>query len=450
MSDKTQPSQFHIAFDTNLLFVEAENKLIKDSLSEFILEMNEIPSPTVSWHLLDIVRAERHYQMLQVALKLVVHANKVGKLLGKDFGITKNGLEQGIDSVIAEQVRRHNLTISPLDATLVDWAALIKRSTSRDAPFDEGKVEKSFRDSIVLETFIQLVEHVSRSKARRFVLMTNDRRLKEAVIERMQGRDDVSTVDDVPTLKSMLNAYASHIDRLELEELLQKAHQLFYREDDGESLFYKWNIEQNIKDHLSALLLQPPPGWAVTAYVTAIVSSVGPTTFVKKIDRQITFATYLDFFVFAALPLSSGQSYGAEPYRSTANTTYPGLITGSLYPGATGPIGASGSLYPGTGTSAIGATGLLGASGFIPGSGATITSDGRLFPSAGTSAVGTSSLYPGLGTLNIGATGPTPRFVYQRGRKVFEIQWEAKLATDQLRDPRQVKTGLLSSEWQQS
>jgi hypothetical protein len=61
MPDSTRVPHFHIAFDTNLLFVDAENKLIKPSFSEFILERSKIDKPQVTWHLLDIVRAERRY-----------------------------------------------------------------------------------------------------------------------------------------------------------------------------------------------------------------------------------------------------------------------------------------------------------------------------------------------------------------------------------------------------
>lgn len=452
MNVDTRLPHFHVAFDTNLLFVDAENKLIKDALSKFIFERNEISTPRVTWHLLDIVRAERHHQMLQVALKLATQAERVGKLLGKDFGITKQSLERSIDTVIAHEVKRHDLKIQRLDTALVDWAAIIRRSVSREAPFEDGKTEKGFRDSIVLETFMQLTEEISASKAHRLVLMTNDSRLKEAVVERMRGKDYVSTVDDVPTLKSMLNAYASHIGGHELDELLEKAHRLFYREDDSESLFYKWHIEQSIRDLAGNFLLQPPPGWSNGAHVTAILSSVGPTTFVDRSDQQLTFATYLDFSVLATALTSDSQSvFGAEPYRSAANPLYPAFTTGSLFPGSGGPIVSigtgTGPVYPNIGGSAFGVGNLLGTTSYPGSGGPSFIGTGSLSPSASTSIIGSHSLFAGGGQYRVGETGPTPNLMYRQGRKVFEIQWSATLIADELREPRQVKIGLVSTDW---
>ena len=451
MSDQAQPPHFHVAFDTNSLFVEAENKLIQATLSELILERIEIGVPPISWYLLDVVRAERHHQMLLVAQKLESQANKVGKLLGKDFGITKKGLEQGIESVIEQEIKKHKLEIRNLDVSSVDWVSLIKSATTRTPPFEEGKTEKGFRDAIVLETFSQLVADKSKVKGQNFVLLTNDKRLKEALGERMQGKGNVSAVDDAPTLLSMLNAYASHISEQELEGLLERAHQLFYREGHGESLFYKWQLEKNIRDHTHFLLLQPPPGRGTDTYVNAFLSSVGPTTFVDRKDQQVTFATYIDFFVTATTTIGGAQpSYAAEPFRSSANTRYSNLLSGSSYPGITaypdptGATGITGTLYPGVSWSdALTAAGIV-AGGTSPGT--ELLTGGSIYPNAGTYVGNTGSLYPGSNAL-VGATGPSSNYYFQRGRKRFEIRWGATLVGDELADPHQVKTTLYSEEW---
>jgi PIN domain len=452
MTGDARIPHFHIAFDTNLLFVEAENKLIRDALSEFILERKQSEPPRITWHLLDIVRAERRYQMLQVALKLLTQVDKVGKLLGKDFGITKRNLEQGIDSVIADEVKRHNLKIRKLDTRLVDWSALIERSTSRDPPFEAGKTEKGFRDCIVLETFAQLVDELSESKARRIVLMTNDGPLKDAVHERMKGKDYVSTVPDIQTIKSMLNAYASHIGGHELEVLLERAQQLFYREDERDSLFYKWQIEHVIRDQHRASLLQPPPFSPAWTNVTARPSSVGPTTFIGKIDQQLTFATYVNFEVVAAVP-----AYSADPYRATG-FPYPDLGVSSFPTAGTSFTSTTSSIAPSTVSAASGflpITGGTAATGLFPITGGSAASNlfpitgsaaSGLFPNTGTSGVGTNVL--NLSTVGTGATAGAPNFMFQRGIKVFEVKWRAILGqTDELNDPLLHEIRLLSADW---
>jgi hypothetical protein len=456
-----QIPHFHIAFDTNLLFVEAENKLIRDAFSEFILERNKIDNPSVTWHLIDVVKAERRYQMLQVALRLLTQVEKVGKLLGKDFGITNRSLEHGVDMVIFQEVKRHNLRIRKLDVELVDWPALIERSTSRDPPFEAGKTEKGFRDSIILETFAQLVDEVSSAKAQRFVLMTNDGRLKDAAATRMKGKDYVSTVDDVQTLKSMLNAFASHVGGHELKELLEKAQRLFYREDDKEALFYKWNVEQVIKKDHESILLEPPPWTPAGTFVSARLSSVGPTTFIEKTDQRLTFATYLDFETLAAIPTSIAPPvYSADPYRST-NALYPGIFTGSFSPSTDTATGI-GSLHPMLGTT-IGGSGTLYPSGsgptpsagiFYAGGSTSALGAGILYPSGGASALGLNPLYPNTATafVNTGSAYPAAgmtNFIYQSGLKVFEVKWCAALdEAGELKDPDLREIRLLSTDWQ--
>jgi hypothetical protein len=56
MTDKQNPSQIHIAFDTNLAFVkESEDRLISRKLGQLIVERSKIRRPQVSWYLLEPV-----------------------------------------------------------------------------------------------------------------------------------------------------------------------------------------------------------------------------------------------------------------------------------------------------------------------------------------------------------------------------------------------------------
>jgi PIN domain len=409
---------FHIAFDTNLLFVEAENKLIKPPLSEFILERKETKTPQITWYLLDIVRAERRHQMLQVALKLVTHADKVGRLLGKDFGITKRDLEHGIDAVIAQDVKRHNLKIRKLDAKLIDWPALIERSTSRDPPF-EAKTEKGFRDCIVLETFAQLVDEFSMPKAR-LILITNDGRLKEAVAQRMEGKDYVLTVDDVPTLKSMLNAFASHVGEQELELLLEKAQRLFYREGDRATLFHTWDIEDTIRDKHDDSLLQPPPDSTPGTFLIPHLLSVGPTTFTEKRHQEFTFATYLNFQVTAFIPITM-----TPPIRGSLPVT-----TGTAFSSTSSSVGTG--LNPSVSTFGN----LVSPS---------ITSSNLVSPSVSTFGnLVSPSISSNLVSPTVGSRGTDWRI----GIKVFEVKWSATVtAGHELKNPVLGQIRLHSADW---
>jgi hypothetical protein len=91
--------QFQVAFDTNAVFVGAEDKVLGDELSQFIREINDAKKPRVKWYLLDVVRLERQHQMMEIAVGLSASATKVGRLLDRDFGITKEGLLRAVDAV---------------------------------------------------------------------------------------------------------------------------------------------------------------------------------------------------------------------------------------------------------------------------------------------------------------------------------------------------------------
>jgi len=462
MVGTNQTSQFHIAFDTNALFVEAEDRLINNSLSELIVEREKTGHPKIKWYLLDIVRAERRYQMAQVAMRLVGPAKKVGQLLGKDFGITQKGLEEGIDSVIDGEVRRHRLVRRELDPNLVDWNRIIERAVSRLPPFEAGKREKGFRDAVVLETFSQLVDGISKSKGYpRIVLITNDERLKEATEERMQGRDNVSTVDDLQTLKSMLNAYASEIGAAELEAILEKAQSMFYREDELVGLFFEWNIEQTINKKFGTSLREPPAPRAEAGYVDAHLVSVGPTTFVARHAQQLTFATYLEFLVIDVVQVVREQSVfppgmynftsGPEPFRSSTSV-FPGMMgTGHTFGIAPFPYlnsgtgaGAvnTGGLFAGTGSSGIAGGGFGGEGGF----GRPTGYSGVPGPSG---VAGLSGLNSGVAVGGIIPSARQPTFVpRQQGRKIFEVKWRANLREgSELMEPELIDLRPHSIEW---
>jgi hypothetical protein len=395
-----------------------------------ILERKKIDNPRVDWYLLDIIRAERRYRMLEVALKLVVQVEKVGKLLGRNFEITKHGLEQAVDSVIADDVKRYGLNLRKLNTDLVDWNALIDRAASRHPPFEAGgKTEKGFRDAVALETFAQLVEDISKSKGdQRIVLITKDGRLREAVEERMQGIDKVSVVDDIETMRSMLNAYAAEIGAHALEAILEKAQLLFYGNNDSESLFYKWKIEQGIRAKYGSFSEETPaPKWT-PGFVSVVLVSVGPTTFVEKKQQQVTFATYLDFRVMITSfnfwdtpnsspalggPVPSFREYSPEPFRSST----------ALYP--------SGGITRGDDTRNVTTgTGLLPYSSGLP------------WVGFGTGSIEPSSSYPA------GTRAPPPE-VSRRERGVrIEVKWRA-IVTDngELRDCELIEFGPYSVQW---
>src|SRR5262245_19212229 len=139
MMARKAPVAVHIVLDTNCLFTEAADKLIRQELSEFIIERVSTGDVTVIWHLPEIVRAERKHQMLARAKRLLPQLEKVESLLGHSFGISDETLEERVDAAIRREIQRHRLEVHEIDAIKVDWPDLILRSVQRRPPFEAGE-----------------------------------------------------------------------------------------------------------------------------------------------------------------------------------------------------------------------------------------------------------------------------------------------------------------------
>jgi hypothetical protein len=434
-------SQFHIAFDTNALYTEAENKLINDALSKFIIDKTKIEQPKVAWYLLEIVRAERYHQMLLVGEKFLSQVDRIEKLLGKKYGITADDVKKSIDEVIDKEAQQYGLQLRKLDTKKVDWPSLIDRATSRTAPFEEGPKEKGFRDSIVLETFLQMVDALSKDHSQKFVLITKDKRLKDALDDRAKTAKHIITVADLQALESMLNAYVSQIDEAEIDEILQNAQLLFFEEGAGRSLLSEWKIESKIRDQnlYSGYLYELPSGRGSETTVTAKISSVGPTTFVEEAHGDFTFVTRLTFSRAAATPTSDYLQFRAGPFKSNTSPYGVGTATINLSDFGRGPKGAGYQLPVALANTSLG-YGSSGAVGF----------NNPLNLTLGTgSLAGENLLFPSAGGLVSGAAREDwPSFIYTFGQAIFEIRWKATVTSERkLANAKLMAIQFYSSSW---
>jgi hypothetical protein len=85
MASKTKVA-VHVVVDTNSLFTEAADKLLATEISDLISSSSANLELNVRWHLPWIVKAERQYQMLLRANRLIPHLQKVEKLLVINWG----------------------------------------------------------------------------------------------------------------------------------------------------------------------------------------------------------------------------------------------------------------------------------------------------------------------------------------------------------------------------
>lgn len=166
---KNKNPQLRVAFDTNALYVApnslgSASDLLRQEIAVLIRESN-YPDLDILWYLPEVVRHERQYQMQAEALKLRPAINKIERLLGHNLALTDQVLLDHVEIKLEEKAAEFGLQELRLDHAVVDWPALIRAAEYRKPPFGPGEKEKGFRDALVAESFLQLVENSPKTAA---------------------------------------------------------------------------------------------------------------------------------------------------------------------------------------------------------------------------------------------------------------------------------------------
>ena len=288
----------HVIIDTNALFTEAADKLLSSAISELIVGANDRLDLNVEWYIPWIVKSERQFQMLDRAKRLLPHLEKVERLLGHQLGITEEVLRTRVEEAIKKQIELHQMKEIGLDPMQVDWQKMIERSVFRQAPFERGETEKGFRDAILLEAFCQLASTLPRTpQVCRIVLLSSDGLLAGAARERTLDRNNVVVVNDLESLKTMLNALAAEVTQELIATLLPKASNIFFEAKDSNTLFFKAGVQQKALEQFGKIVREPPaPDFIVRT--TGLFVAATPTFLAKK-GQSLEFSNRFTFKVEA-------------------------------------------------------------------------------------------------------------------------------------------------------
>jgi hypothetical protein len=421
--------EFHIVMDTNCLYTEAEDKLLSKAASEFIRDYFDGPDVKLNWYLPNIVRSERHFQMAEKAERFLSEVAKVEKLLGKNFGVTRDALQARIDEIISDQVKAHRLEEIGLDTANVNWEDIIKRSVNRVPPFERReRSEKGFRDAVLFETFWQLVPKLPEDpKVARIVLISDDEVLGRAMTERIDTRHNITVLSNLDALKSTLNAVASHLAKADVDTILATAESLFRARGEEGSILEL--AGKRIDEDFAALLQQKPASASTfsTMVTTKAVSAYVPT-FLSKQGDILTFSSRITVFVETRDEVS-------RAYQPPGNTVvFPGNVLSNT----------AGTIIPSAGTtfSSQIPSALSGHSVFLPSS-----NFGSILPSAATYFTN----IPVNSTTAVSVQTFTPSFeiIRHECRHDFEVIWSATFTGDKtLIDPKLVQINHIGTDWE--
>ncbi len=128
-----------------------------------------------------------------------------------DYGlaISEETLNVNVDRAIEKSKSQLSLEELEVNHELINWEDLINRACYRKLPFDK---EKGFRDSIIAETFLQLVNDSPKSPSVcRIVLVSNDGDLSDYIKAVTRENSNVKVLSSADELESYINILASKV-----------------------------------------------------------------------------------------------------------------------------------------------------------------------------------------------------------------------------------------------
>ncbi len=376
---RSSTGELKIVFDTSALYTGSEKDLVRKEVASLIGEHKSHSDMAVTWHIPDVVKHERLFQMQRKALEILPSIQRVEKLLGHDLNITEDILKKRVGETVEEQIRDFGWRILELDVTKIDWNRLILESCYRKPPFeDSDKTEKGFRDSLIIESFLQLVEDSPKTASLcRLVLVTSDGLLKAASQSRIVGLSNTKIVDSVEALKDFINTLVSEVTEEFVQGHRKSAGVYFFNRDTKSGLYYTETVRDTISNKFKKELQILPKGATERENSSWFIYE---PQFVKKVRQRVFWTTRVEVEAEAYDWSISSISFGQEPTSFSSPTI---SFTGS------DPVISSDSPY------------------------ITVGSSGPIYSSSGGTVFAPSSKRVKVGS----------------GKTVFEILWSALLKT---------------------
>lgn len=285
---ETKP-ELKVVFDTSVLFTQVASDLVRSEVRSLIEANSHHVDLNIQWCLPSMVVDERRYQMQRKAFDLLPSIIKLEKLLGHNLNITEAILTHRVDEAIASQLKELGIKELNIDINTVDWNALIKQAAFRRPPFDPGEKEKGFRDALIAETFLQLLQNSPATPAIcRLAIVTDDELLAKHIKETAIEAKNVRVLSNISELESLINTLVSEVTEEFVAELSNKASKYFFEEDNNTCLYYKEKISEKINESHREKLKAVPTDGLIRENGTWWI---GNPVFIKKERQRLSWIT---------------------------------------------------------------------------------------------------------------------------------------------------------------
>jgi PIN domain-containing protein len=304
---KRRVPELKVVFDTNAIYTASGNNLVNNEVDELIRSNSNHKDLLITWYLPEIVRQEREYQLRQHGRTLVQAIRKLEKFVDHEFlPLVDEIVIQRLNERIQTQIDELAINVLPVDVSKVDWRRVMVDAAFRQPPFSPTEREKGFRDALISEAVVQLVESSPQSdNICRIALITGDSLLTEATKAKTVAVQNVRVLSSIDELKGLINTLVSTVDENLIQQLKVEATGLFFEANNREAYFYTEKIKERILEEFAPQLSALPEGADQLKRGKTIVSR---PRFKKKAGERIHWVSRVSFRM---------EAYKLEPLPGT-------------------------------------------------------------------------------------------------------------------------------------
>ena len=273
------PPKYILVPDTAVLWHEHKDVPVSPDFTDFWAEYGdkyeiELAVPAV-------VFGELIYQHTTSALRALDRANyHFGRLsaiadISYKHKVGEANVRRDVEKKLRSWVSNIGATIHETPIDSIDWSELIESALWRRAPFlEDKKIEKGFRDALILETVCDIV---TGSRVPNVVFISGDGRFIEACNAKQSSGSKFATYESLDGFSSFLRLLDEELTSEFVTSIQNRARKKFHSAGDDSSLLYREDLIAQIYDNHQEEFSTPDSTPTVGGLLTAARAiSTGP------------------------------------------------------------------------------------------------------------------------------------------------------------------------------
>lgn len=254
----------NVIVDTNIIFKKDSFDFLNNELKNFLKDYSKNEDVKIVFYIPEVVKHERLFQIEKsVNEEYSIFLSKLKKIkpylnLPTDNFLIESPAEIAQISFNSE-IHNNNINIFSLNYDSIDWHKIMLDSCYKKLPFENYQGgEKGFRDALIIESMFQLASKYSQEHSYLTLCLSSDKVLIQSLSLRLNQFLNIKIFNSISECRSFINILLSTQDEKLLNTLLTQAEFIFYNSTNFNSIFFKQNIQQKIKDNYNDILFSVP------------------------------------------------------------------------------------------------------------------------------------------------------------------------------------------------